>query len=241
MKKIILLVLLFVFSFSFAQNLNEYKYALIPSKFSFLKEKDEHKLNTLTKLFMEKYGFTTYLDTDVLPDEVLNNNCNKVYVDVTDSSNFLTTKLKVVLKDCKGTILFTSAEGKSKEKEYRVSYNQALRAAFQSFDALKHKYSPVETVPIPVNSQIPNVTTIIPAESSEDNIQLVYAQPIANGYQLVDATPKVVLKIFNTSIPNTFSALKGTTQGVFILKDSKWFFEYYENEKLISEIVNVKF
>lgn len=241
MKKIILLVFLFVFSFSFAQSLNEYKYALVPSKFSFLKGKDDYKLNTLTKLFMEKYGFTTYLDTDVLPDEVLNNNCNKVYVDVTDSSNFLTTKVKVVLKDCKGNILFTSAEGKSKEKEYRVSYNQALRAAFQSFETLKHKYSPVETAPIPIKPEIPNVTTIIPAESSEDNIQLVYAQPIQNGYQLVDATPKVILKIFKTSIANTFSALKGTTQGVFILKDSKWFFEYYENEKLISEIVNVKF
>ena len=109
------------------------------SKFEFLKDKDQYRLNTLTKMLMEKYGFITYFDTDILPLEVAETNCNKVYVDVQSIGNLFSTKLRVVLKDCKNIVLFTSAEGKSKEKEYPVAYNQSLREAFTSFDKLTLK------------------------------------------------------------------------------------------------------
>lgn len=99
MKKSFLILILFVSAFTFGQNINDYKYAIIPSKFSFLKEKDEYRLNTLTKLFMEKYGFVSYFDTDVLPDDLINSNCNKVYVDVISSGNFINTKIKIILKN----------------------------------------------------------------------------------------------------------------------------------------------
>jgi uncharacterized beta-barrel protein YwiB (DUF1934 family) len=35
--------------------------------------------------------------------------------------------------------------------------------------------------------------------------------------------------------------MKGNSQGAFIQKGNEWFFEYYENEKLVSEKVAVKF
>lgn len=240
MKKLILIAFLFSIHFSNAQALNQYKYALVPSKFSFLSEKDQYRLNTYTKLFMEKYGFTAYLDTDVLPDDVLTDNCNKVYVDVIKSSTLFVTKLSVVLKDCRNNVLFTSSEGKSKEKEYKVAYMEALRDAFKSFETLNYKYSLVEITSVPAKLETP-VPTIKLTESTEGNERVLYAQPISNGYQLVDATPKVMLKIYKTSVANVFIALQGTTQGILILKDNKWFFEYYDDEKLISESVNVKF
>jgi uncharacterized beta-barrel protein YwiB (DUF1934 family) len=51
----------------------------------------------------------------------------------------------------------------------------------------------------------------------------------------------VIFKLNKTSSPTFFTASKGSVQGVFIQKDNEWFFEYYENEKLVSEKVAVKF
>ena len=72
-KKIVLFILVFAFSnYAIAQNLNGYKYASVPAKYSYWKENDKFKLNTLTKLFMQKYGFETYLDTETAPYDFLN-------------------------------------------------------------------------------------------------------------------------------------------------------------------------
>jgi hypothetical protein len=117
MKKTLFLIFFLASSLGFAQSVNDYKYAIVPSKFEFLKDKDQYRLNTLTKMLMEKYGFVTYFDTDILPTEVAESNCNNVYVDVQNTGNMFSTKLIVVLKDCKNAILFTSLEGKSREKE----------------------------------------------------------------------------------------------------------------------------
>jgi hypothetical protein len=227
MKKITFLLLLMASSIGFSQSINDYKYAIVPSKFSFLKEQNQYRMNLLTKMFMEKYGFVTYFDTDVLPTEVANQNCNKVYVDVLSNGGLFTTKLTVVLKDCKNEILFTSVEGKSRDKEYQIAYNQALREAFNSFDKLGYKYS-VNNVNN--NNNVNNAGSIA-----------LFAQPIESGFQLVDNTPKVVMKIFKTSNKDCYIATKGNSQGVFITKDNQWFFEYYQNDKLISERVEVKF
>lgn len=241
MKRYIFIILFFfILNLSFSQSVNEYKYALVPAKFSFFNENDLYKLNTLTKLLMGKYGFIAFLDNEVLPDEVLNNNCNKVYVDVVKSSGVFTTKLTIVLKDCKNNVLFTSTEGKSREKEYKVAYNEALRDAFASFETLKYKYAPKESFPIVIKKEIQNSQIVLNNETSIDNKEMLFAQPISNGFQLIDASPKVILKIFKTSLPTIFLATREQIQGVLIYKDNQWFFEYYQNATLIAEPINVK-
>ena len=82
------------------------------------------------------------------------------------------------------------------------------------------------------------VSNAIIEKSTSD---LVYAQATQNGYQLVDASPKVVFVLYKTSRSDLYIATKGNSQGVFVQKDNQWFFEYYENEKLVSEKVVVKF
>lgn len=70
--------------------------------------------------------------------------------------------------------------------------------------------------------------------------EVLYAQPTANGYQLVDSTPKVVLKLEETSIENVFLTDYAGNAVVF-QKDGKWFLEYSENgEKKLKEL-NIKF
>ena len=211
MIKKIVLILLLISNFANAQTseLNNYKYAIVPSKFSFQNIPNEYRLNILTKKFLEQYGFTTYLDSDTMPEEFLNNNCNKVYVDILSNGNFITTKLKIILKDCKNTILFTSAEGRSKEKDYNLAYNEALRAALQSFKTLNYKYTPRTEIEIKKDEKEINKseTKTIVSESFDAESNILFAQPITNGFQLVDNSPKVIMKIYKTSNANCFISL----------------------------------
>ena len=254
MKKYIILLVVLASSFGFSQTINDYKYAIVPSKFTFLKEKDQYRLNMLTKMFMEKYGFITYFDTDILPSEVAENNCNRVFVDVQSNGGFFTSKIVVSLKDCRNAVIFTSAEGKSREKDLQVSYNQALREAFNSFDNLdlkSNKTTKLEVVnaeqvsPKPENKSLASQTIVV-KEKEEPKItmsesKILFAQPIDNGFQLIDSTPKVIMKIYKTSIPICFLVIKDNVNGVLFFKENHWFFEYLNNSKLISEKVEVKF
>ena len=241
MKKYIILLVVLASSLGFSQTINDYKYAIVPSKFTFLKGNDQFRLNTLTKLLMEKYGFVTFFDTDILPAEVAENNCNKVFVEVLSNGNMFMTKLSVVLRDCKNTILFTSVEGKSREKEYQTSYNQALREAFNSFETLGYKYNgnSNDNVNIKENSDIKGSN--LNDENKKTNDLVLFAQPIENGFQLIDSTPKVIMKIYKTSSPICFIANKNNIQGVLISKENQWFFEYLNSSNLVSEKVELKF
>ena len=51
----------------------------------------------------------------------------------------------------------------------------------------------------------------------------------------------MVYKLFKTDSPTMFLAQKGNQNGVVTLKDDSWFFEYQENEKVISEKLEIKF
>ena len=246
--KNIFLALLLISTFGFSQNLNTYKYALVPAKFSFLKENNQHNLNVMTKLFMEKYKFETYLDNEVFPETFAKDNCNKVFVDVLDNSNFFTTRLTVVIKDCKNVILATSAEGKSKEKEFKIAYNQALRMAFENFTILKtHNFQPSQ-----IDKETSEIVEKIPSQEINSGTKATisnpkpfqgnyYAQPIANGYQIIDSEPKVVMKIYKTSINDFYIAVRDNQNGVLFLKESNWIFEFYKEGNLVSEKIDVKF
>jgi hypothetical protein len=252
MKKALFLILFLASSLGFAQSVNDYKYAIVPSKFEFLKDKDQYRLNTLTKMLMEKYGFITYFDTDILPTEVAENYCNKVYVDVQNTGNMFSTKLIVVLKDCKNAILFTSLEGKSREKEYQVAYNQALREAFSSFDKLEYKFSGIQkgrSEEVANYKMITKDSTlkihengIIIVESDLEFENILVAETIKLGFLLIDPTTStIVLKLYKTSNENVFIANSNSINGVVIKKGQEIFFEYYQDKQLISKKLNVTF
>lgn len=237
MKKALFLILFLATSLGFSQSLNDYKYAIVPSKFEFLKEKDQFRLNTLTKLLMEKYGFITYYDSDVLPNEVVESNCNKVYVDVKSNGNLFVTKLTVVLKDCKNAVVYTSTEGRSREKELQVAYNQALREAFSSFDKLEYKYSG--------NSNVNSKSNVNENSNGKSPLlnQMLFAKPLGtNLIQLLTNDtdiPNLVLTISKTNNPSIFIVEEAMRQGVVYKNNNEWIFDYYENEKLISEKLNI--
>lgn len=247
MKKLVFVFILFS-AVAFSQNINNYKAVIIPLKYDFLKSENQYRLATLTKLNLQKAGFVAFYSNEDIPSEY-KDRCSLLTVDVKKESGFLMTKLAVVFNDCFGKLVYQSEMGKSKLKEYEAAYSEALNDAFRSINALNYKYElsqlPIQqvtqTIPVTaVNSPISNTPTVV-LNSTNTTSELLYAQATPIGFQLVDASPKVIFKLSKTSSPTFFTASKGSIQGVFIQKDNEWFFEYYDNEKLVSEKVAVKF
>lgn len=136
MIKKVLLLALFCSCFSnvFSQkSVNDYSYVVVPELYEFLYENDQHQLNSLTKFLFNKYGFNAYFSSE-LPNV---KHCDGLQAEVISNSSFVYTKLIVVLKDCYGTEVFRSNEGKSKYKDYRKAYHQSLRLAFASIERLQ--------------------------------------------------------------------------------------------------------
>ncbi len=249
MKKIIVVLLLLLSNTIVAQSINDYKYALVPEKFEILRKKKFPRLVTMIKMQMQKYGFETYVTSETLPYDFSNANCNKVYVDLIEENSIFTTKVAVVLKDCKGTVLATSPFGKSREKDLAVAYDQAIREAFNNFSELKnYTYNGkvvIENLPttvLPTSENVKGNSVSNTVSETHDAISgQLYAQAIPNGYQLVNSEPKIIMKLFKTSAKDFYTAVKGNLQGVLVTKNNEWFFEYYRNDQLISEKVDVKF
>jgi hypothetical protein len=244
MKKFLLLFVLFS-NYAFTQTLNDYEYVLVPIKFNIFKENDKFRLNTNVKLLLQKYGFKSHFVTDSVPSEIANTNCKKLYADLEKDNNFNTTKLKIVLKDCNERIVFQTDFGSSKDKQLLVAYNQALREASKSFDKLNYQYNGKsggvsETVSVikKVENETSPTNETLPINTSES---FYFAQPTPKGFQVIDNEPKVIIKLYYTSQRNVFLGVKGSTNGVLILKDNQWFFEYIENGKILSEQLKLKF
>ncbi len=244
MKKSVVLFIL-ISSFSFSQNINDYEYVLVPAKFSILKENDKFRLNTNVKLLLQKYGFKSYFVSDSVPNDIASTNCNKLYADLEKDNNFIITKVKIILKDCNDKIVFQTDFGSSKEKEQVIAYNQALREAGISFDKLNYKYNGKNegvTEAVSVSKPIANETTPTRVSSTKNTEETFYfAQTTAYGFQVIDNEPKVIMRLYTTSQKNMFLAVKDVVNGVIILKDNQWFFEYIENGKVFSELLKLKF
>lgn len=252
MKTRILFLMLFLASYGFSQTVNDYKGVIIPMRYEFQKTENQYRLQTLTKFNLNKAGFQSFYNNETVPVE-FNDRCGLLYLEVEKDNAFLVTKLFVILKDCYGTVVFKSAVGKSREKEYQAAYSEALNEAFKSVYELQYKYNGGATVakkPVyaPAAATSPavanNATPVFKNEaktSESSSVSLLYAQPTSYGYQLIDSEPKVVMKVYKTSNPNSYMAKKGDIQGSLNAKDNQWFFEYYQNDKLISEKIDVKF
>lgn len=254
MKKIVLLFILSTFNV-FSQSINDYQYVIVPAKYDFLKVENRFNLNTTTKLLLEKYGFVVYMNNQELPTQIANNRCSSLTAHLVDDNSMLQTRVKLVLKDCQGKVVFETQMGTSREKDYGRAYNEAFRDAAKSFETLNYKYNgsnktiPAENQAVTTQTKVTTEVfksseTVVPVNRTPTHTMAngqFYAQPIQNGFQLVNTEPKVIYKLYNTSVPDFFIATKGEQQGVFFKKDNNWYFEYYQSNKLYSENVGVKF
>ncbi|MFD1096827.1 hypothetical protein [Salegentibacter chungangensis] len=141
MKKLILsLVLLISGLAAEAQDLNKFKYVVVPEIYDFADREDQYQINSLTEFLFEKFGFNAYMKSEDKPEDLDNDNCLALRADVKDNSGIFVTKMKVLLEDCRGNVVFESKEGRSREKEFKKAWHEALRDAFTSIDSLNYNY-----------------------------------------------------------------------------------------------------
>ncbi|HVU99568.1 MAG TPA: hypothetical protein VHE34_30310 [Puia sp.] len=245
--------------------INNYKYVLVPHRFDFQKSDDQYALNTTTKSLLEQKGFNVYWTDDVLPPSLAGNKCAALQTEVTQRKAMFTTNLTLVLKDCLGNIVFKGKEGRSREKEFYVAYDEAMKDAFTSLNATPYNYDSTLTVqsqpqqgrPQQTQPQQSQPQTQAPPQSqSQPQSQIpptnpgpvtgiLYAQSIPNGYQLIDLSPKKIMTLLKTSQPDFYlartDAAGGAPTGVVFKKDGQWLLEYYKDDKLISQKLDIKF
>jgi hypothetical protein len=231
-----ILFLLFFSSSIVAQE--NYENIIIPSKFSFFNEANKFNLNVLTKSFFEKEGYIVFYDTDNLPRDIASDRCQALLVDVIENNSLFKTRLKVVIKDCTNEVVYESIEAESREKDLQKAYTITLRDALSSMKGkVQFKKEQVSVA----NSA--NTASVVTSETvaSVKNERQLFAIPTAVGYKLVDAQPVTLMVISKTSVSTIYIAEKGKTFGVLMQKGSGWFFEYYQEGKLISEKMDIKF
>lgn len=324
--------------------LNDYKYIIVPKKFDAFKKENQYLTSTLVKHLFVKYGFNAVYE-DALPEDLNNNRCLGLTAYLNNESSMFVTKASVVLKDCKMVEVYSTQQGSSKEKDFKLSYGEALRESFKSLEGIDYAYKPVEATSEPVTVSFkndvkqldktevektpekelpevqimekkegiqqettpeqqsykdlePKTSEMKKAEPSPEEMALAgvqirekkeeiqqeatpeqqsyknmepqpseikkaepdpdpvlnaapatavqatdvwYAQPIPNGYQLVDNAPKVRLKMFKSSIPDIYLAKNEKANGMVFKRNGQWYFEYYDGDNLVAEELKIKF
>ena len=251
---------------TFAQkSLNDYKYVIVPVKYDFQKNENTYRINSLTKFLFEREGFTVIMSDDNYPVDFSTNHCLALTAKLNDKSNMLMTKLYFDLVDCNNNIVFSTNLAKTKEKDFTRAYNIAVRKAFEDIKTQNYKYEPKEattevatvaaittstskiditstTVELkPVSNNTPKNEAVIvatPVAVKKVDTNVLYAQEIANGYQLVDSTPKVVYIVLKSSIKDVY--LIKDINGIIFKNNGVWIAEYYEGDALIQKELNIK-
>lgn len=145
---IIAFIALFSCSLSYAQknSLNTYKYVIIPEQFEFQKSADDYQVNSLTKFLFDKAGFKTYMSNETFPQELASNACLGLKGIVVNESGMFSTKMQIKLVDCYNNTVYLTEFGNSRVKEFKKSYHEAIRAAFEEIENLNYTYEETSSV-----------------------------------------------------------------------------------------------
>ena len=223
------------FQIAFAQKtIHNFSYVVVPTQFYFQKQADQYQLNSLAKFLFEKEGVQVFLDTEKIPQVLLMHACGGLELQVLDKSSFLKSKLRFELRDCENALIFSSELGQSDEKDFKKSFHECLRNAFESFKALNYAYVPwakplsnaVQTADKPeiLKKPLPNSRFLQSAVyANEENLEIVLTENQGGYLGHVTASPSIayakgdlICKLFKTSLPNVFKVQWKDAYGNFI-------------------------
>jgi hypothetical protein len=243
---------------------HKYQYILVPVKFDFFKDTDKYQTSSLTKFLFKKKGFKVFLSNEKLPTVLNNDRCLALFASVVDESSMLTIRTSIEIKDCFGKVLYRSKKGKSKSKDYKKGYQEAIRNAFDSMDDFEYNYDSSLLVNVESKQEAytdnrsediaeilvkPISNALLIPELKENAVKLenisssalpvLYAQAIESGFQLVNKKPEVVFLILRTSRKDVF--MIKNKNGNFYKNGDNWLAEFYEGDRLVKKEYQVKF
>jgi len=128
-----------LFAFPAQAQLDNYKYFVVPKRFDAFKEINQYQSSTLVKFLLTKYGFETVY-ADAIPEELFLDKCLGLNSQLEDNSTYLQTVVAIVFNDCRGQEVFRTQEGRSKSKEFKEAYSDAIQEAMQSMALITHNY-----------------------------------------------------------------------------------------------------
>ena len=135
-------ILIFFCSIVFAQNnINQYKYILVPKQFEFQKSEDQHQLNSLIKFLFNKAGYSVLFNDEKYPEDLATNQCLGLKVNVNNNPSLFKTRMNIDLYDCYNKVVYSTKEATSKEKEYKKAYYDAIRKTFVELEELNYAYN----------------------------------------------------------------------------------------------------
>lgn len=243
----IVIFIIFQTSLYAQTDLNQYKYVSVPDRFDFMKTNDQFQMSSLTQFLLTKKGFTVLESIENYPSDLAANSCLLLDVNVEKIKGFLKTKLEVQFINCKKEVVFRSAIGISKEKDFKMAYHQAIRAAFDSMEVLNYNYE--ESAAIDISAPIETSTTVLPKPSVQTPsapIVVASVDPVdlpelpktlivsrAYGYDITDANGRVLYSIYQTMEEGIFIIDK--LPGIAYKRGKRWVREYVLEKKTVIE------
>jgi len=264
--------------------LNSYKYIVVPNQFDFLDEPDKYQLNSLIRFLFNKYGYNAFLKGDDLPSDLRKNPCLGLIADLDEvKGGFLKTKVQINLLDCNDKLIVESQVGESRIKDFTKAHHAAVRQAFETFQYFDYSYKPSKDLAsstiLQTDESVANTTetrteieklqqevkelknskskenqeylksqsVVIKDQNTElkskdDSVYLnkpLYAQPMGNGFQIVDTEPKKVMFLLKTSLTDVYN-VEGKNALVY-KKDGQWIYESQESDSPKKTVIDLKF
>ena len=129
----------------------EFAYVIVPEKFEFQSAENTYQINDLTIFLLKKNGF------NAVSEKTLNrfDPCDALFADLEMENGLVLTKATLILRNCKGVEVVRTVTGRSKVKDYKKAYHEAIRNALKNFkkNDLTMIPSEVEIIELPKPSE----------------------------------------------------------------------------------------
>lgn len=234
MKKLSILLSVFLIVLIKAQIISDYKYVLIPSEFNDFKEDKSYGLSILLERSLKSKKYIVLSETkSQWPQDALINPCKIVNADILVDKSMFRNKVILQFKDCNNKVIY-SEKGSSTIKEFEPGFQDALKQGLAK---------------IPISNPSPEIEKLAESKPVEeikkaDDVKVAQA-PTAQKYKNGNLSlqkiqidgHQFILVDGNSSVP--FATFRSTTkQDVFRVKLSSGesTIGYYENGNIVIEI-----
>lgn len=247
MKKIRLFILYGLFCLPSVVNAQK---IYIAEQYEFMGVPDQFGFSTLLRLYLEKYNYEALVVPQTDQHTIMRNLSTTDYaIQVQRKSTMFMTRVSIELVNTTGVVILKSPEGSSREKEFRYANIAALRMAMDNFSELKNHTFPSQSIANVLASKevkqevkLPDVVVQKTADINEVTVYL-QARSISDNtlglYKETSANPELML--YRTSSRDCFLVeINGALNGVLLFQNQKWFWEYYENNSLITKELLIK-